>query len=105
MRYPLRRALSLNFVDGATHNPTIGDSQSPAFQEREADSFGKKKACIEQTAKPKFLDLAPREPRGFLSCSVDVTIVRLESEQFNATLDHIAHILVDQFQCAQTDRD
>ena len=69
MRYSLRRALSLDSVDGGTHNPTIGDLQSTAFQERETDSFGKKKACREQTAKPKFLDLTRREPRGFLSCS------------------------------------
>ena len=42
---------------------------------------------------------------AFLSCSVAVMIVRLEPEQFNPTLHHIADVLVDQFQCAQTDRD
>src|ERR1700758_2345141 len=27
MRYSLRRASSLDFVDGGTHNPTVGDHQ------------------------------------------------------------------------------
>ena len=88
--------LVANFVDD------YGEPFRPAFEEPETDSFSQEKACIEQAANSKFLDLARHEPRCFLKCSIDLLIVWIKSKQFNPTLDHIAHILVQQLQCAPT---